>query len=38
VLRSHCISYREEDSSGLNFVDLDNSSWQAKIVKKAVDL
>ena len=38
VLRSHCIEYRNEDPSFLEFRDLDNSTWQAKVVKKSVEL
>ena len=38
VLRTHCIDYSSVDPSWLSFGDLDNSSWQAKVVKKAVDL
>ena len=38
VLRSHCIEYRNEDPSNLQFTDLDNKTWQAKVVKKSVDL
>ena len=38
VIRSHCLEYRNEDTSSLNFWDLDNSDWQAKVVKKSIDL
>ncbi len=38
VLRSHCIEYRQEDTSALNFIDLDNSTWQAKVINKSLDL
>ena len=38
VLRSHCIEYRNEDTSALSFDDLDNATWQAKVAKKSLDL
>jgi len=38
VLRAHCIEYREEDTSKLDFTDLDNASWQAKVVAKSIEL
>ena len=38
MMRSHCIEYRLEDTSSLEFVDTDKSTWEAKVIKKAVDL
>ena len=38
VLRSHCIEYRNEDASNLEFRDLNNTTWQAKVIKKSLDL
>ncbi len=36
VLRSHCYTYDNEDTSDLEFVDVDKSSWEAKVIKKWV--
>ncbi len=38
ILRSHCLEYRKEDASDLDFIDLDNTSWKAKVIKKSIDL
>ena len=38
MMRSHCIEYRAEDTSDLEFVDTDKSTWQAKVIKKALVL
>jgi hypothetical protein len=38
LLDSHCYSFRDLETSKLKFSDLDNKSWQAKVIQKAVDL
>ncbi len=38
MLRSHCYSYADQDTSGLEFVDVDNNSWQAHVIAKALEL
>ena len=38
MMRSHCIEYRAEDTSDIEFVDTDKSTWQAKVIKKALVL
>ena len=35
ALISHCYEYRSEDPSDLIYTDVDTSSWQAKVIKKA---
>jgi hypothetical protein len=38
ALISHCFVYRNEDPSSLLYTDVDKSSWQARVIKKAEDL
>ncbi len=38
VLRTHCIEYRNEDTSDLDFSDTVKWTWQSKVIKKAYDL
>lgn len=38
VLRAHCIEYRDEDTSTINFTDTIKWSWQSKVIKRAYDL
>jgi len=38
VLISHCYNYRDEDPSDLTFTDVDTSSWQAKVIKKSIEI
>lgn len=38
ALISHCYSYRDEDPSDLVYTDVDTTSWQARVIKRAQDL
>jgi len=38
ALRAYCYEYINEDPSSLTFTDVDKASWQARVIKKAVDL
>ncbi len=38
ALISHCYEYRSEDPSDLVYTDVDTTSWQARVIKKAQDL
>ena len=38
ALISHCYEYKDEDPSSLEYRDVDQSSWQAKVIKKAQEL
>lgn len=38
ALISHCYEYQNEDPSSLPYTDVDQTSWQARVIKKAQDL
>ena len=38
ALISHCYDYSKQDPSGLKYIDIDTTSWQAKVISKAEDL
>ncbi len=38
ALVSHCYSYSKQDPSELEYIDVDKTSWQAKVISKARDL
>ena len=38
ALASHCYEYTNEDPSDLRYIDVDQSSWQARVIKKAESL
>jgi hypothetical protein len=38
VLLSHCYSYKDEDTTWLVFTDIENTSWQARVIIKAQNL
>lgn len=38
ALISHCYEYINEDTSTLRYTDVDQSSWQARVIKKAESL
>jgi hypothetical protein len=38
MLKSHCYDYSEQETSGLEFIDVDTNSWQAKIIAQAFSL
>ncbi len=38
ALISHCYEYQNESTDSLTYTDIDKSSWQAKVIKKAESL
>lgn len=38
VLKSHCLSYDDQDTSALEYIDVDTSSWQARVIARAQEL
>lgn len=38
LLNTHCHNYQNEDTSTLNYVDVNKASWQARVIKKSQDL
>jgi hypothetical protein len=38
ALISHCYEYNNEDTSSLIYTDVDLTSWQARVIKKAESL
>ena len=38
ILRTHCYYYDDEDTSSLEFIDVDKQDWEAKVISKALSL
>jgi Bacterial Ig-like domain/Bacterial Ig domain/S-layer homology domain len=38
LLKSHCYEYQNQDTSFVEFTDLEKDSWQSKVTKKAFSL
>jgi len=38
VLKSHCYDYSTQNISKIDYIDVDSSSWQSKVISKAQEL
>jgi len=38
ALKSHCYDYQNKDTSNLLYIDVDQTSWQARVIQKAQTL
>jgi hypothetical protein len=38
ALISHCYEYQNENPESLEYIDVDKTSWQAKVIMKAQNL